>query len=297
MNHNLEFFMHHPFIKILIILSLTTCTKNTLFDNDLGSSDGVTLRGKILLDKDSPPDSIYVWLGILNLGTYTDTGGNFNLYLPPAESQPQNGISGTFQLYYYIANYKIASSTVTLLNGKFIYNKSDINREGVIHETITLKKLLTINAAITPTTYPQDYHDYIEVTLFIKNIFEPVVIQTFKYQRDNNMFTHVYFRDINDSLENTFLYRLSTLLREEEIRGERHWYMLIHTDSIRLNTGSYEVIPYIKVLQNNIPKGLMESMGEDPVFIDYTYLKIPFKRQNAYLTVTPEEGRTAKLDR
>jgi hypothetical protein len=38
-------------------------------------------------------------------------------------------------------------------------------------------------------------------------------------------------------------------------------------------------------------------MGEDPVFIDYTYLKIPFKRQNAYLTVTPEEGRTAKLDR
>jgi hypothetical protein len=287
--------MYHHLLKILITLVLTTCTKNTLFNEQMESSDGLTIRGKIVLDKDSPADSIFIWLGVLNLGTYTDLQGGFTLHLPPPESQPQRGVSGTYGLYYYVANYKIDSSLVTLLNGKFIYNKSDLNKEGRIRETITLKKLLTINADISPASYPLDYHDFITVNLFIKNVFEPVVIQAFKYQRDTTMFTSVYFRNMADSLENAVNYRMSTLLREEEIIGERHWYMPIHTDSVRLDTGYYEVVPYIKILQENIPEGLLASIGEDPVFIDYTYLKIPCKRQNTYLTVTPELGRTSKF--
>jgi hypothetical protein len=281
--------MFRHFIKILIVILIAACTENSLFDDKLGSADGMTLRGKVLLDKDPIPDNIYVWLGILNLGTYTDTGGNFQINLPLPENQPSKGISGDYTLYYYVANYKIDSSQVTLLNGKFLYNKSDIDKDGRIRTTITLKKLLTINASITPTEYPIDYHDFIQADLFLKNVFDPVVIQIYKYQRDTDWFTNIFFKNIENVQDSIHFYRTSTLLREEEITGERRLYMPIHTDSIRLEASRYEVIPYIKIIQDNIPDGLMESIGEDPVFVDSTYLNIPFKRQTAFLTVTPEE--------
>jgi hypothetical protein len=280
--------LYNHFIIILIVILVTTCTENSLFDDKMGSSDGMTLRGTLHLDKDPNPDNIYIWLGILNLGTYSDTGGNFELVLPHPENQPQKGVSGDYSLFYYVANYKIDSSKVTLLNGKFVYNKSDINKEGVIRETITLKKLLTINASISPSTYPINYSDFIQVNLFIKNVFEPVLVQIFKWQRDNNMFTNAFFKKSEAASETIIFYRLSTLMREEEIVGERHWYMTIHTDSIRLDAGYYEIIPYIKVIQEKIPEGLLKSIGEDQVFVDSTYLNLPFKRQNTFLTVTSE---------
>ena len=279
--------MVRHYTKLLILILLTTCTKNTLFDDEVGDTDGLTISGKILLDKDSKPDNIYVWLGILNLGTYTDIAGNFKLELPHPESQPQKGISGEYPLYYYVANYKIDSSSVSLLNGKVIYNKSDINKDGEIRETIILKKLLTIYTSITPTSYSKDYYAYIQADLLLKSEFEQVSIRIFKYQRDMNWFTNIFFRNIDENTDDILFYRTSTLLREEEIEGERRLYMPIHTDSIRLETGTYEVIPYLKIIQENIPEGLMKSIGEDQVFVDSTFLTIPYKRQNAYLTVTP----------
>jgi hypothetical protein len=280
--------LYNYILKFLVILLVTACTKNSLFDDEIGTSDGMTLSGTVRLDKDPYPDNIYVWLGILNLGTYTDTDGNFQLHLPHPENQPQKGISGEYTLFYYVSNYKIDSSKVSLLKGKFVYNKSDINKDGHIRETITLNKLLTINASITPIEYPTNHHNYIQVDLFIKNVFDPVLIQIYKHQRDDNMITNIFFIDTEKPLENTLFYRFSSLLREAEIKGEKRYHSLVHTDSIRLETAKYEVIPFIKIIQDNIPDGLMESIGEDQVFVDSTYLTIPFKRQNAFVTVTPE---------
>ena len=54
---------------------------------------------------------------------------------------------------------------------------------------------------------------------------------------------------IENPLANTLFYRFSTLLREEEIKGERRYHSPIHTDSIRLETGKYEVIPFTEQAQ------------------------------------------------
>ena len=274
---------------MLLAIFLIACTGNNIFNDKIAGTDGTNLSGKVLLDKDSSPDNIFVWLGILNLGSYTDAKGNFELQLPPPESQPAKGVTGRYPLFYYMANYQIDSSTVELLNGKFLYTKADIDENGRIRKTVTLTRLVSIIASVTPNRFPQDTSAWIRVDLVVTSDYLPVTVKTFKYQKDCTMFTNIFFKRLDDPLKKITFYRRSTLEREEQIEGRTEWYMAIHTDSVRLHAGYYELIPYIKILQENIPQGLLACAGEDPVFTDSTYLNIPCKRQNTFVTITIPE--------
>jgi len=60
----------------------------------------------------------------------TDKRGNFILTLPSPQLQPGGGLTGSYKIYYYVANYEYAVSTVLIRNGRFEYNSEDINKEG-----------------------------------------------------------------------------------------------------------------------------------------------------------------------
>ena len=66
-----------------------------------------------------------------------------------------------------------------------------------------------------------------------------------------------------------------------------HWTMeldwLNEADSI--NIGSYDVIPYLHVYQQSIPRSMLEKLGVDVTSFTPDYLKMPFRRKTAELSV------------
>ena len=72
-------------LLVITVLTLCTCTKNP-FHNNGSVSDHYSIKGSVELDDGENPESLYVWLEIINIGTWTDTTGQFSLSLPPTGS-------------------------------------------------------------------------------------------------------------------------------------------------------------------------------------------------------------------
>ena len=64
---------------------------------------------------------IYVWLEGTELITQTDENGDFKMPLPTSSEQGTGSIvTGTYKLYFYLANYRLEYVTIELLNVAFI---------------------------------------------------------------------------------------------------------------------------------------------------------------------------------
>ncbi len=54
-----------------------------------------------------------------------------------------------------------------------------------------------------------------------------------------------------------------------------------------LSIGEYEIVPFLMILQNNLPSGLLPSLGlEMEMEISPDFLKIPFRRKGGNFEVT-----------
>jgi hypothetical protein len=108
------------------------------------------------------------------------------------------------------------------------------------------------------------------------------------------MFTNLYFREEGQPNEQALFWRGSVMNRMCMIRGYEQWYSNVHSDSIRLTPGEYDVIPFITILQNAIPKALIEHIGIIPNIYDQTFLDIPVKQKMGHLTVTAAEHQGSR---
>jgi len=138
--------------QIVVLCFITTffilvCTSNPIFKDEDSSSQRI-VEGKIRLSDNASPESIFVWLESLDISTYTDEEGAFSLQLPPLQSQPGGGLSGEYNIYYYVGNYALASSSLVLQDGSILREAGDVDSEGNIDETVVLRKLLNIKSEI-----------------------------------------------------------------------------------------------------------------------------------------------------
>lgn len=270
----------------MILAFLTVCNDNPFSDDELDYADGMSLRGNIKLDDGCPPDQVYVWLEEINIGTYSDESGNYTLILPPANAQPGGGYTGSSNVYFYLGNFQFEKRDVSLLNGKFQLNTLSIDSRGRLENDITLKKLLSIRTTIEPATVSVSERTWLTLNTYVSPLIDSVTIQTFKHQRDENRFTNVYFQDKSKPIDEAIFYRHSVLLRTYAVNSSEVWYLNIHSDSLNLSEGTYDVIPYIKIIQNGFPFKILESIGEIPHTYNTSYLNIPFKLNSGQIQVT-----------
>jgi hypothetical protein len=249
-------------------------------------ADGLSVSGKIVLDDSSSPERIYIWLQELNIGVYTDKNGDFTLFLPSSEAQPGGGYTGAGNIYFYIGNYQFDKRSVLLLNGKFQLNQQNINSRGHLTETILLKKLLSIRTSVDPDLVNSTSGSWLTLKTYISPHVDSVIIQTFKHQRDENMFTNVYFQDKTKPIDEAVFVRRSAFLRTYAVYANEVWYLNVHSDSLNLTEGTYDIIPYIKIIQESFPFDLLLCMGVDIYTYNTSYLNIPFKEETGQLKVT-----------
>ena len=270
---------------LILILIIFNCAELPFGSNDI-SSGHRQIRGKVKLHDGSSPENVYIWLSSFNIGTYANKTGEFKMNLPPKSSQgTSGGVSGTFDLYFYIANYKLASSQVVVRDGEFAYSRGDINKDGEIYETKILRRFLRINTSVSPASVSANYTGSIEAKVALQATIDSATVIV--PESLGGMLGAIFVKKI-DSHE-VFIYKSvpitgtsNKLLVGSSSRSLNMTFNLVLNP---LPPSKYEIIPFLLIAHETIPEGLIESIGSDVKELHPDYLKIPLKREGGEFEV------------
>jgi len=280
---------------LLSIFVFFACTGNPFSDDEI--SQGMRrISGKVeVRDNTHSPEGVYVWLQGFDIGTFTDQDGNFEIILP-SSAQNSGGGAGILNLYYYLANYKLAITELTVRNGEFIFANGEINNEGELHRPIFMPRILDISTVLTPSTAHADTSIFMKVEVVLSsetdsvNVFYPR--ETFK--GPNKLIAPLFVKNLETE---TAIYVEATLVginQEDLITIERGRpfvrTMLLSMDKGVLSEGQYEIIPYLRVSQPEVPAELLNNLIEDIDSFGLDYLNVPFFRTSGVLSVMKGGG-------
>ncbi|MBC8185537.1 hypothetical protein H8E88_31000 [candidate division KSB1 bacterium] len=292
------------FSFLLAIVTFFNCTNNP-FDNDEVSTRGQKIKGTVALDDNASPNNVYVWLSGVEVGTFTDADGKFDLRLPTSNAQSGGGISGHFFLYFYVANYSLDSVSVAIRKGVVQTGQGGINDNGELEKTIRLKKLLNVYISASPTSFPyftenssiiQEYCD------IYTGFEEPFVVLVDLTSLSNSLFikfpntttgpASILFLE-NIKPDQQFTKRIavsetiinSSLVSQELNKEFRSWIGSFKLEADMLPPGQYRIIPYFFVQQNIVPQALMESLYLSNNTPGLDFVNIPMKHNSIILEI------------
>jgi hypothetical protein len=267
-----------------------SCTNNPFSSSKINPPDKQTIQGTVKLSDNTGPDSIFIWLEGVKLSTFTDESGKFKLQLPPPETQPGSGINGIYRLFYYVANYEIQTSVFEIIGGNFVFGQGELDDEGNIRETIILNKLIDIKTVIQPSVIREIDSMRLTISVFIDPYVNSVEITVPK--NTDGWLQAMIFRKIDAPLSQAVLYGSDQCSMTEVLLQPARWEMGVKAWWLSprlyrtLEPGEYEVIPYLRIIQDELPDALIKGIGEDADKFHYHYLKIPIKQEVGHLTVT-----------
>ena len=270
-----------------VIAGIMACTSNPFGDETIVTTDYRTITGRVTLQDNAVPNDVYVWLGGTGYSARTDTNGNFQLTLPPDNTGGSGTITGgIFDLYFYMANFRVARAEVVVQNGAFAFAQGDIDGNGRLQRLAPLSKLLTLRSLASPHTVSFDYAGPIDILANVQATFDSVTVILpgvvggilggiiLRNKATGDLFVHV-----SDPGADTRIVA--------RIGGEgRSWRLIINKTRGLIPVGRYEIIPYILVQQEDVPPQLLQSLGPNVLDLGPDFLKIPFKRELGELVIT-----------
>lgn len=262
---------------------LFACTKSPV-NSDIENPTALQIRGRVELADGASPEGIYVWLGDTPLATSTDRSGAFQVTLPPAAPGSAVYASGIFDLFFYVANYKLASTPVVVQAGKFLYARGQIDRNGELIGTLSMQKLLNIATSLDPPVVTANYVDPINVTVTLSAVFDTVVVVFPKIL--GGELAALLFRNMDTGkivAEQPEVGR--TPVSEKISKTPSHFHFSFSLQNGFLPAGRYEVIPYFLIEQEAMPAGLLANISPRAAEIGPEFLKIPFRRAGGQFTV------------
>lgn len=273
------------------LTALIGCTENPFSDPpEVGTSQ---LSGKVLLSHDFDNSGVYVWIEQIEISAYTNSDGDFLITIPPPASQGGGGgIDGDLIMYFYLANYKLDSARVSFLRGVPVVSKGDLNEEGDVARIIKLSKLLNVELSFLKKSISMSSSDSlrIKITLTSPEI-EPVASVMAKANtREYTPPSPAFFIKKIDSEERIFK-MIEIGYHVELVNFINKSVTVIYDMAVgfsagELPTGTYEVIPFVKVRDVNPPLALLNSFGEHVLEYHFDYLNLPFKRSSEKINLT-----------
>jgi hypothetical protein len=268
------------------LLPLLGCLENPFGDDEI-SGGTRSVRGVVRLNNNASPQGAYVWLEGFNLGTQAGAQGEFTLTLPPAASQGGGGASGAFQVYFFLANYELVTSSVVTRNGAFLYDQGEINKSGELRNTKVLRQFLRISTQVSPSTVPANYNG----TISVETTFE-ATIDTATVVFPNTiagLLGAVLARRVGTN--EAFIYQAvpgaSNVETQRFTRAPAKRGMTMNFTTAPLPPGDYEIIPYILIRHQSVPSLLLASLGGGVEQLGQSYLNMPMKREGGQFKVTP----------
>ena len=172
---NLNWMFKFWFIIVIFVLICSACTENPFGENKIALSN--KLKGTVTISSENNQDSIYVWLEGFNIATYTDSKGKFQITLPAISSKiGSNNLDGIFKLYYYLANYKLKSSNVTINNNSVVNFEGDFDNNGELDKPIILQNIVKLTTFLQPPNTYLDSTQAVSVKIVLQSVNENVPI-------------------------------------------------------------------------------------------------------------------------
>ena len=273
------------------LISLIGCTENPFSDPpEVGTSQ---ISGQVLLSHEIDNSGVYVWIEQIEVSAYTNFNGEFLITVPPPAIQGGgDGIDGNLTIYFYLANYKLDSARVSFLRGVPLVSKGDLNEEGDVARIIKLSKLLNVELSFLKKSISMSSSDSlrIKITLTSPEI-EPVASVMAKANtREYTPPSPAFFILKIDSEEDIF--KMNDIGYHVDLVNFINksvtviYDMAVGFSAGELPTGTYEVIPFVKVRDVNPPLALLNSLGEHVLEYHSDYLKLPFKRSSEKIILT-----------
>ncbi len=282
--------MKHYFAVVLaaaFLLNLS-CIENPFGGDDDISGGTRSLRGTVTLGNGGNAEGTYVWLESFNQGAYVDAQGEFNLTLPPAGSQSSGGgASGVYQLYFFVANYLLKSSSVVTRNGAFVYGQGEVSKSGELNNAKSLERFLRISTIVSPSTVASSYNGTIAVETTLEATIDTATVVFPKTLA--GLLGAVLIRRINGS-EVYIMQAVPGAGGSESQRVGRSPYkrgMVFNFTTSPLPPGDYEVIPYILLRRQTVPALMLTNLGGNLEDLAPNYLNLPMKREGGQFKVTP----------
>jgi len=270
------------------MLAAVGCTSSPVSDQGIvtGSRE---LTGRVVLSDGSSPDGIYVWLEGTNIATRTDGAGSFLITLPQTSEGGSQIAAGAFNLFFYVANFRLAAAHVIVQNGEFLRARGDINPEGELKEELRLFKILSVRTLVDPASVPSDFEGSIDIEVTLQATLDTVTVVFPKMVGGllgaivlRNLGTGDVFVDVPDTT--------GQARAVERVGPEpRSWRMVLDLRRGMLPPGEYEVVPYFLIEQDDLPPALLASLGPDVQELGPGYLEIPFKREGGRFVIIADQ--------
>jgi hypothetical protein len=280
MKNNLKYINY--ILLILISLMFYSCTDFGTSGDKIDSKSKSKINGKINLEGSNSPGGVNIYLDGFDEYTVSDSDGNFSIEIEPARSQPGGGITGAFQLYFYMDNYELKIIDIPVKRGEFVYGQGPISGKGKLSSDVNMHKILDIMTSTTPTKINNSYSGLIDISVILTNLVDTVWVYT-NANKDNN-FSSAFLRDLI-SVENVQMLQTEGNLRVVPVSQTQQWHMIIDWNYVSVNPGNYEVIPYIKVKHENMPQGLKNILGLGSDFFTSDFLNIPNTYQTSLISI------------
>jgi hypothetical protein len=260
------------------------CTSNPFGDDEI-SQEKRKISGVARLADQSSAKGIMVWMAGFNISTLTDEGGGFEIALPPKGSQGSTGgLSGIFNMYFFMANYLLDSAQVVVQNGAFVYGRGDVNKEGKLSVPRSLRRFLRISTALLPPAVEKNFPNRIGVNVTLEAIIDTATVI---FPRSVGGFLGaVFFKRVGS--EDLIIYEpvAGANTRDISLIGRVSSSRLIVFTLLQLSLppGQYEVIPYLLIRHQLLPPGMLASLGAVEG-LSPAYLNLPLRREGGQFEV------------
>ncbi|KAA3663478.1 MAG: hypothetical protein DWQ10_00060 [Calditrichaeota bacterium] len=272
-------FKKHSFIVFISVLFFS-CDSNP-FSSNVISGNRDTISGRVELSGDEP-EGVYIWLESFGVGTFSGQNGDFKLTLPPGNAET----SGTFNLYFFVANYAIDSARVAINNGEFIFGDQEIDSNGRLIGTKKLDKFLEIVTTVLPenvVTAP-NVRENVKISVDFTSLIDSTTIVI--PRSVPGLLGGVFIENIETGelyLYSSLPVTTSTTLIVGKVKITRS--LTFEFITLNLPRAQYRFVPYFLIFHQQIPGGLIESIGQNTLAFAPNFLKLPLKKQDAIFEV------------
>lgn len=270
-----------------VLFMFCGCTSNPFGGNDI-AEEKRQISGVVQLGDQGSPKDVHVWMAGFNIATRTNDQGQFQLTLPPKGSQgTPNGVSGFYNVYSFLANYRLDSAQTVIQNGAFVYAKGDINKDGKVASSRILRRFLRISTIVSPSSVPQSFAGRIGVSVTLEATIDSCTVIFPNSLGD--LLGAVLFRRVGTEDISIFQTTPGIEVRDIELigRAPKERTTVFNLVQVPLSPGQYEAIPFLLIRHERLPKDLLPSLSTSVEKLGPDYVKLPIRREGGLFQVTP----------
>ena len=265
---------------------MASCTFSPFSQSEVDFSERLTIRGSVQMGDGSSPADVFVWLEGLNVSAWTDEAGAFELRLPTPSTQPGGGLSGEYDLYFYVGNFGFEKIVTVLQGGYVVFGEGDIDDDGDVEGAIVLQKLADISTVMEPdeiSRYDEDTR--IDMRVSIRTYANPLRAEAFL--AENRYILGYFFRKVNVPVGEAIYPPVGIGSAVTTLSTVTVWEtgFTFPYCGLQSEVAEYEVYPYVHIVQDGLPEGLIESIAEHAGEYHPDYLRIPIRQEPGYLNV------------